>query len=127
MMQEVLRLSTGRVCVLRNPSLPFLASYHVLSFPHEQGTPSELETEELLVLASRKGRELARSYFGDPECFSLVYNAGRTRRRPWLHVHILPTRNTAAKRLAFLAFSLKHLLRPLLGLRDSRGAMELRS
>lgn len=125
-MEEILRLSTGRVCVLRNPSLPFLASYHVLSFPHEQGAPSELETEELLVLASRKGRELARSCFGDPECFSLVYNAGRTRRRPWLHVHILPTRNTAAKRLAFLAFSLKHVLRPLVGLRDSRGAMELR-
>ena len=126
-MEAIFQLSTGRVCVLHNPSLPFLARYHVLSFPQEQGGASDLETEELLLLATRKGRELGRTYFGDAECFSIIYNGGRTRRKPWVHVHILPTRNTAAKRIAFLAFSLKNLLRPVLGLRLPRAGRELRS
>jgi hypothetical protein len=114
-MHEVLRLSTGKLCVLHSPAVPFVAHYHVLSLPEGQGAPSEGETEELLLLASRKARELGRRCFGDEECFSIVYNGGRTRRKPWPHVHILPARSTAAKRVAFLAFSLKGLLRPLLG------------
>ena len=79
--------------------------------PREQGEPSEAETEEMLLLANRKARELGRLHFGDEECFSIIYNGGRTRRKPWPHVHILPTRNLAAKRLAFLAFFLKNVLR----------------
>ncbi len=123
-MGEIFQLSTGRVCVLHNPSLPLLAHYHVLVFPHDQGTPSEEEIEEVLLLANRKGRELGRTYFGDEECFSIIYNGGRTRRKPWLHVHILPTRNTAAKRIAFLAFSLKNILRPMIVFRLRRSARE---
>lgn len=120
-----LRLSTGRVCVLQNPSLPFLEHYHVLAFPSEQGAPSQAEVEEVLLLATRKARELGRRYFGDEECFSIIYNAGRTRRRPWLHVHILPTRNVAAKRLAFVAFFLKNLLRWVQGPRNRKSRNEI--
>ncbi len=123
-MGESFPLSSGRVCVLHHPPLPFLAHYHVLVFPHHQGPPSEKEIEEILLLANRKGRELGRSYFGDEECFSLIYNGGRTRRKPWLHVHILPTRNTAAKRIAFLAFSLKKILRPMIVFRLARSRRE---
>ena len=123
-MGEVFRLSSGRICVLQNPSLPFLAHYHVLAFPREQGAASEAETEEVFLLANRKARELGRRYFGDEECFSIIYNAGRTRRK-WLHVHILPTRNVGAKRLAFLAFFLKNVLRRVLGRGAGRSSVEV--
>ncbi len=116
-MRERIRLSTGRTCLLAQPSLPFLAHYHILAFAHEQGEPSAAELEEMLVIANQKARTLGRLYFADEECFSLVYNGGRTRRRPWPHVHILPSASPAAKRLAFLLFSLKHVLRPLRSLR----------
>ncbi len=112
-MQENIRLSTGRFCVLENPALPFLEAYHVLSFPPEQGQPSRAETDEVILLANRKARELGRRYFQNEECFSLIYNGRGTRRKPWLHVHILPAGSTRAKRLAFLAFGLKRLLRGL--------------
>lgn len=115
-MRETIALSTGKVCVLRSCALPFLAHYHVLAFPSDQGSPSQAEVEELLLIANRAARQLGRAHCGDEECFSLIYNGSRTRRRPWFHVHILPTRNVAAKRAAFLAFYLKTLLRPLYAL-----------
>jgi hypothetical protein len=114
-MRESITLSTGRTCRLENPGLPFLAHYHVLTFPSEQGQPSHAEAEEMMMIATRKARDLGLEYFGDDECFSLIYNGRRTRRRPWLHIHILPSRSLATKRLAFLAFQLKHLLRRLPG------------
>lgn len=110
-MNESITLSTGRRCTLENPALPFLDHYHVLSFPSEQGQPSPEETEEIVLIATRKARDLGRRYYADEECFSLIFNGMRTRRKPWLHVHILPTRTPTAKRLAFLALDLKHLLR----------------
>ena len=109
-MNESITLSTGRRCTLTDPPVPFLTHYHVLSFPAEQGQPSPQEAEEMVLIAARKARDLGRRYYADEECFSLIFNGMRTRRRPWLHVHILPTPNPAAKRLAFLAFHLKHLL-----------------
>ena len=116
-MRERIRLSTGRTCLLAQPYLPFLTHYHILAFAHEQGRPTGAELEEMLVIANQKARTLGRLYFADEECFSLVYNGGRTRRRPWPHVHILPSASPAAKRLTFLLFSLKHVLRPLRALR----------
>lgn len=110
-MEESITLSTGRICTLANPQLPLLPHYHVLSFPNEQGQPAREEAEEMFLIATRKGRDLARRLYADDECFSLIFNGRRTRRRPWLHVHILPSRSPTAKRLAFLAFYLKSLLR----------------
>ena len=109
-MRESILLSSGRTCLLQNPALPFLGRYHVLSFPSEQGQPSRAEADEMILIAARKARDLARAYYGDDECFSLIYSGARTRRRPWLHVHILPSRSPWAKRLAFLAFHLKRVL-----------------
>ncbi len=105
-----LRLSSGRICVLRSCALPFLRHYHVLFFPASQGDPTRAEADEVLLFANRAGRTLGLELFGDEECYSLLFHGRRTRRRPWLHIHILPTRNLLARRLAFLAFWLKHLL-----------------
>jgi len=110
-MHETITLSSGRNCTLHNPALPFLAHYHVLSFPADQGQPSREEADEILLIATHKARALGMRYYADEECFSLIFNGKRTRRKPWLHIHILPTGNPTAKRLAFLAFYLKHLLR----------------
>ena len=110
-MHETITLSSGRKCKLQNPALPFLAHYHVLSFPSYQGQPTREEADEIVLVATRKARDLGKRYYSDEECFSLIFNGKRTRRKPWLHVHILPTKNPTAKRLAFLAFYLKHLLR----------------
>ncbi len=121
-MGEAILLSSGRRCVVRSAALPFLPHYHVLAFPSEYGSPSKREIEELLLIANRKARELGQIHYGDEECFSLIYNGSRTRRRPWLHIHILPTRNLAAKRAAFVAFYLKNLIRPILALRSGRRA-----
>ncbi len=112
-MRETITLSTGRVCTLENPGLPLLAHYHVLAFPAGQGQPSLEEADEIVLIATRTARDLGRRYYADEECFSLIFNGGRTRRKPWLHVHILPAGSPTAKRFAFLAFYLKRLLRRL--------------
>lgn len=110
-MNQSITLSTGRRCLLVNPDLPFLQHYHVLSCRAAERLPTHEEVEEIVLVATRKARELGKKYFNDEECFSLIFNGMRTRRQPWVHVHILPTRNLAAKRVAFVAFYLKHLLR----------------
>jgi hypothetical protein len=112
-MRESITLSTGRKCLLENPAVPFLGHYHVLTFPADQGQPSHAETDEMMRIATRVARDIASQSFGDDECFSLIYNGGRTRRRPWPHIHILPSRNLSAKRFAFVAFQLKRWLRRL--------------
>lgn len=110
-MRESITLSSGRKCTLQNAALPFLAHYHVLSFPADQGQPSREEADEIVLIAMQKARDLGLRYYADEECFSLIFNGRRTRRRQWLHIHILPTQDPTAKRLAFLAFFLKHVLR----------------
>lgn len=54
-MKESITLSTGRVCKLQNPPLPFLAHYHVLSFPADQGQPSREEADEIILIAVLTG------------------------------------------------------------------------
>jgi hypothetical protein len=104
-----LRLESGRVCRLSRPHLPGLSDYYVLSLGDEP--PSAVEVEAAGSLAHRVGRELAQARHGDPECYSLIYNAGRTRRRPWPHFHIVLARSTGEKRRAFWLLQLKHVLR----------------
>ena len=110
-MHETITLTSGRKCTLQNSDLPFLAHYHVLLFPADQGHPTHEEADEIMLIATRKARDLGKRYHSDEECFSLIFNGKRTRRKPWLHVHILPSKNPTAKRIAFLAFYLKHILR----------------
>ena len=106
-----LALMSGRRCLLSHPELPGLRNYYVLSVD-EAGIPStQAEINELSVLAQRLGRHLAQTQHGDPECYSIIYNAGRTRRAPWPHFHILTAPSQREKRRAFFFLQLKHLLR----------------
>ena len=102
-------LSSGRRCTLTRRALPGLRTYYVLAL--RTADYSRGDVGELQSLAHRVGRMLARRHYGDPECYSLLYNAARTRRRPWPHVHILVARSVADKRWCMLVFQLKHLLR----------------
>ena len=104
-----LRLSSGRRCALSKPSLPGLRRYYVLALCEAGYTSVDLREQS--ALAHRIGQMMARRHFGDPECYTLLYNAARTRRKPWPHVHILVARSVAEKRRDLLLFQLKHLLR----------------
>jgi hypothetical protein len=104
-----LRLPSGRTCRLSQPRLPGLPDYYVLSLG--EAPTGEGEVEAAAALAHRVGRELALWRHGDAECYSLIYNAERTRRRPWPHFHIVLARSTLDKRRAFLLLHLKHVLR----------------
>lgn len=95
--------------VLRRPRVPFVPDYCVLSL---DPNASRSDQGQLLRLAEEVARGLARARFGDPECFSLLCNAGRTRRCRWPHVHIILAPSVRAKRWALLWLSLKHLSRP---------------
>jgi hypothetical protein len=109
-----LRLSSGWRCTLSRPALPGIQKYYVLSLP--RSSCSAADTGELLSLAHRIGRMMATRHYQDPECYSLIYNGARTRRKPWPHVHILIAPSVSEKRKAFLFLHLKHLLRSRLGL-----------
>jgi hypothetical protein len=104
-----LQLRSGRALSLSQPRLPGLSDYYVLALG--ETAPSDDELDEASVVAHHVGRELALRRHGDAECYSLIYNAGRTRRRPWPHFHILLARSTLEKRRAFLLLQMKHVLR----------------
>ncbi|MCH9685971.1 MAG: hypothetical protein K0V04_31340 [Deltaproteobacteria bacterium] len=95
--------------VLRRPRVPFVPGYCVLT-PVAEVPGARLA--ELLSAAESVARREAVVRFGDPECFSLLCNAGRTRRRHGPHVHIILAPSVRAKRWALLWLSLKHLSRP---------------
>jgi len=108
-----IRLRTGVLCRLQRPGLPWLGRYHVLSLRPASGHVTSEDVEALLVIGRRVGRQLGLHYFGDPEAYTLLFNAARTRRSPWPHVHIIPAASVRAKRWALTAFFFKHLTRAL--------------
>jgi len=105
------RLASGRRCTLTEPHVPGLHGYYVLSVADQTAAPGPAELDELTLLAHRMGRQLAAASLGDPECYSVLYNAARTRRKPWPHFHILLAASTSQKRRAFALLQLKHVLR----------------
>ena len=64
-------------------------------------------------VAHALGRTLGRRLHGDEECFTVLYNGGRTRRRPWPHFHVILARSPGEKRRALLALSFKRFLRTI--------------
>lgn len=88
------------------PRVPFVPDYCVLTAA--QGTPLEVLLDQAVVVARRESTRR----FGDPRCYSLLCNAGRTRRSPWPHVHIVLAPDVRAKRRAMVFLLLKHLTRP---------------
>jgi hypothetical protein len=105
------QLANGRRCALSQPHVPGLHGYYVLSVAAPGTGPSAAELDELTLLAHRVGRQLAADALGDPECYSVLYNAARTRRKPWPHFHILLAGSTSQKRRSFALLQLKHVLR----------------
>ena len=95
---------------LLRPRVPFVPGYCVL-VPVDHAA-SHRGLAELLHAAELVARREAAARFGDPECFSLLCNAGRTRRHREPHVHIILAPSVRAKRWALLWLSLKHLSRP---------------
>ena len=96
--------------VVLRPRVPFVPNYCVLATV--AGALPEGGLAELLGVAERVARREATARFGDPECFSLLCNGGRTRRCGWPHVHIILASSVRAKRWALLWLSLKQLSRP---------------
>jgi hypothetical protein len=90
--------------------VPFVPGYCVLSVA--EGAPPPSGMAELLRAAELVARREAAARFGDPECFSLLCNGGRTRRCGWPHVHIILASSVRAKRRALWWLSLKQLSRP---------------
>ena len=95
--------------VVHRPRVPLVPGYCVLA-PAADAHGVSLSV--LLAAAEAVARQEASWRFGDPECFSLICNASRTRRRGWPHVHIILAPSVRAKRWAMLWLSLKHLSRP---------------
>ena len=101
-------LSTGRQCRLSRPCIPGLQNYYVLSMPAQASNMDE--EDEFHVLAHRVARSVAQVHFGDTQCYSLMYSAGRTRRRPWPHAHLIIANSVQDRRRSVLVLQLKHLL-----------------
>lgn len=116
-------LSTGRALEVRAPALPFLPHYHVVSWPRGAPVPSPHEIDEMWSVAHALARRLGRALFGDEECFTVLYNGARTRRRPWPHFHVILARTPREKRRALLALSAKRWLRALVRLLRRAGIL----
>ena len=96
--------------VLRHPRVPLVPDYCVLALvPGHAERPTLVDLFHAAEIVAR--REALRR-FGDPECFTLLCSASRTRRRHHPHVHIILAPSVRAKRWALLWLSLKHFSRP---------------
>lgn len=84
---------------------------YVLSVDHGGAPPDAADTAALLGRALEHARALGERHFGDPACYTVVLSGARTRRRPWLHAHIVPAPNPAAKHRAMLALTVDRILR----------------
>ncbi len=126
---ELENLKKGRPGTLEviQKKVPGLTEYFVIS----QGrlTGGTEDEEEFFFAAHREARELARERYGDPSCYSLIYNGATLRRRSWPHFHVVLARTRKQKRLRLFLLWLKgplgllehsrlfpsHLLRARLG------------
>lgn len=91
--------------LLTKKNLPGLSNYFVLSL--ETRNPTADEEAAFFVAAHQRARELALLRYGNPGCYSLVYNAGGLRRRDWPHFHLLLARSRRQKRVLFALLWLK--------------------
>jgi hypothetical protein len=111
--ERISRLRSGRTVVLRSPPLPLVRNYHVLAWVEGQGAPTIAEIDEMWAVAHAIARELGATLYGDPECFSVLFNGERTRRKAWPHFHLILARTPGEKRWALLCLACKRWLRVL--------------
>ncbi len=106
------RLPTGKICILTSPKIPFLKQYYVLHLRENIDNTSD-DLKHLSQTAHRVARALARDNYNNSECYSLVYNAQETSRRPNPHIHIFLAQSIAEKRKAFFYYCVKHITRKI--------------
>ena len=102
-------LPGGTHCELLSPHMPGVANYHVLAATGP--VRNEDDTVELARLGAAIARDLGSTLMGDEGAFTIILNGPRTSRRPWAHVHIIPTDTPGRKRRAFACLMLKKPLR----------------
>jgi hypothetical protein len=102
-------LPSGTRCELSTPKLPFVRHYYILHFAGASCNPGDIA--QMWEMAYWIAQDLGQRHFGDPGCFSVLINGGRTRRRPWPHLHILAAKSPAAKRWGLFCMSIKRILR----------------
>ncbi len=107
-MKSLRRPSLGASHLLKK-CLPGLNDYFVVSFDLAE-TSSEAQSL-LLSSAGRYARRLAFERYGDPECYALVFNGARVRRREWPQVHIVLARTRTQRRYRLLLLYFKSPLR----------------
>lgn len=112
MTDATIRLRSGRRVELRSPSLPLVRHYHVIAWPSDGSVATEAEIDEMFAIAHSFARERGLALFGDPECFTVLFNGARTRRMPWPHFHVIPARSANEKRWVLCCLLFKRLLRP---------------
>ena len=91
--------------------MPLVSHYHVLAWPKDQGPATPREIDEMFSLAHTFARERGQALFGDPDCFTVLYNGARTRRMPRPHFHVIPARTPGQKRWTLICLFFKRLLR----------------
>jgi hypothetical protein len=103
--------AAARPVVVRvsRPPIPFVPHYCVVSL----ATPScgRSDIRALCDAAHGLARREAEQRFGDSEAYTLLFNAGRTRRRPHPHVHVVLAPTVGYKRRALFWLALKHVTR----------------
>ena len=111
--ERVFALPSGARVEWRRPRIPFFAHYAVLAWPRDSGPASDADVDAMWSLAHALARAEGARLFADPQCFSVLYNGGRTRRKPWPHFHVIPARTPGEKRRSLLLLSCKRWLRKL--------------
>ena len=108
-------LPSGRFVSWHRPHVPFAEHYLTLSWPRGGAEATAEDIDAMWSLAHARAREEGQRLFGDPQCFTVLYNGARTRRMPWPHFHIIPARTPSEKRWVLMCMSLKRISRRLEG------------
>ncbi len=115
-MNKIIKLTSGKTCQLLQIKRDLIPNYFLLTFPNNQGEPSNQEVTEMLNIGVLHAQILAERILKDKEAFSILYSGYSSRREKGWHVHIVLLGNRWKKAWLYLVLSGKNLLQAL-GLR----------
>ena len=115
-MNKIIKLTSGKTCQLLQIKRDLIPNYFLLTFPNNQGEPSNQEVTEMLNIGVLHAQKLAERILKDKEAFSILYSGYSSRREKGWHVHIVLLGNRWKKAWLYLVLSGKNLLQAL-GLR----------
>ncbi len=107
-------LPSGRPVEWHKPDVPLARHYITLAWPRGGAAATDADIDAMWILAHARAREEGMRLYGDAQCFTVLYNGARTRRKPWPHFHIIPARTPGEKRFMLLCLNLKRVSRRLL-------------